>query len=377
MRTSERRPSRWVFVTGQLNWGGAEKQLMLLVKELSRRGHDVSVACVSGETEPYGPILRELGIDVEAFPRRSGWGFSRSLRLRRWLSKKAPTAVCAFGEFAVAHTAFALAGRRVRPRFLAMLRRSALRLSGLRRMFVERALRSADLVCANSEAGRTYGIRELGIAEDRIALLGNVLDPSLQTAGRDREATRRALGLDVTAPTVVYVGRNAYAKDTSTLCRTLVRLAKGVAAVQMLVLGESLDRLPAGCEDPGSKVRWLGTRPDATQIIAAADVLLLTSRSEGTPNVVLEAMAVGTPVVSTAVGDVPRLLAGGAGIVTPVGDDGALAEAVARLLGDPALRRSMASSAVARVSSEFGLEEVVNRLVSLLDAVPADSRSIA
>jgi glycosyltransferase involved in cell wall biosynthesis len=301
----------------------------------------------------------------------------RSLRFRRWLSEKAPTAVCAFGEFAVAHTALALAGRRVRPRFLAMLRRSALRLSGLRRVFVERALRTADLVCANSEAGRSYGIRELGIAEDRIALLGNVLDPSLQVAGRDHEATRRALGLDGTAPTVVYVGRNAYAKDTPTLCRALARLAKGVPAVQIVVLGESLDRLPAGCADPGPEVRWLGARPDAAQIIAAADVLLLTSRSEGTPNVVLEAMALGTPVVSTAVGDVPRLLAGGAGIVTPVGDDRALAEAVARLLSDPEMRRAMASSALARVSREFGLEEVVDRLVSLLDAVPADSRSIA
>jgi glycosyltransferase involved in cell wall biosynthesis len=366
--TGDLRPtSRWVFSTGQLTWGGAEKQLVLLVTELARRGRDVVVACLSGETEPYGPVLRERGIPVASFPRRSALDFGRGWRMRRWLAAQAPSAICAFGEFAVGHTSVALVGRRHRPRVVAMLRRSALRLSGLRRRIVERAYRRADLVCANSAAGRDYGIRDLGIPPDRITLLGNVLDPGMRNGARARLEVRRDLGIAEDAPLVVYVGRNAYPKDMGTLCRTLGRVVEGSPQARAVVLGQWLEGVPNEGPDPGPAVRWLGVRRDAVDVIAAADVLLLTSRSEGTPNVVLEAMSLGTPVVATAVGDVPRLLADGAGMIAPSGDDEALAAHVRRLLADPALRRQVAGTAGRRVADEFGLDRVVDRLETLLE----------
>ncbi len=105
------------FVTGQLGQGGSERQLTLLAQGLAARGHRVTVACLSHHGEPYGSYLRDSGIEVMLFPRRGSWDLRRMWRLRRWFRDRQLDAVCAFGDFAVAYTHFALLLSRDRPRF--------------------------------------------------------------------------------------------------------------------------------------------------------------------------------------------------------------------------------------------------------------------
>jgi glycosyltransferase involved in cell wall biosynthesis len=96
----------------------------------------------------------------------------------------------------------------------------------------------------------------------------------------------------------------------------------------------------------GVQVELLGVRDDVDQLLAAADVLVLPSRSEGLPLIVVEAMAANTPVVATAVGGVPELIDDGTtGLLVPAGDPQALADALARALGDVELRRRLATAA--------------------------------
>jgi glycosyltransferase involved in cell wall biosynthesis len=106
----------------------------------------------------------------------------------------------------------------------------------------------------------------------------------------------------------------------------------------------------------------LGVRSDIVNLLAAADVLLLTSRVEGFPNAVLEAMCAGLPVVSTNVGGVSELvLQEKTGILHPVGDIQGMAGSLKRLLKNPSLREKMGARANKRVLENFNVDKLVER----------------
>lgn len=110
-------------------------------------------------------------------------------------------------------------------------------------------------------------------------------------------------------------------------------------------------------------VRLLGWRRDAADVLAAMDVFLLTSRFEGLPRAVLQAMAAGVPVVATAVGGTPEVVDDGrTGRLVPAGDPEAAGEAVAALAADPGLRHRLAGEAAARLGEEFDIRGMVRRL---------------
>lgn len=97
----------------------------------------------------------------------------------------------------------------------------------------------------------------------------------------------------------------------------------------------------------GSRFRFLGHRGDAVELMAAADIFVLPSRQEGLPVVLMEATSVGAPIVATRVGGVPEIIEDGVdGLLVAPGDPMALADAVARLADDPALRERLAGRAI-------------------------------
>jgi glycosyltransferase involved in cell wall biosynthesis len=120
------------------------------------------------------------------------------------------------------------------------------------------------------------------------------------------------------------------------------------------------------------RIMLLGARDDATELMAAADLLVLPSWREGLPNVVLEAMQAGCPVVATRVGGIPEAVDDGAtGLLVPRDDDAALAAALARLEGDPALRARLAAAAAERCAREHGAEQMVTAMRAVYASVLA------
>jgi glycosyltransferase involved in cell wall biosynthesis len=106
----------------------------------------------------------------------------------------------------------------------------------------------------------------------------------------------------------------------------------------------------------GDRVQFLGFRNDVARVIAAADVVVLPSHAEGFPLAVLEAMACGKPVIATPVGGVAEAVVDGVtGLLTPPGNPAALAEAIARLVSDEALRRRMGAAARRRIEERFSM----------------------
>jgi glycosyltransferase involved in cell wall biosynthesis len=109
--------------------------------------------------------------------------------------------------------------------------------------------------------------------------------------------------------------------------------------------------------------------PDAARLLAAFDVLVLSSRTEGTPMILLEAMAAGVPVVSFAVGGVPNVLSDTTGWLVPPGDLAALQEAVRQALQSEPSAASRAAAARRRVAERFGLEAWLDRVEQIYGEV--------
>lgn len=241
-------------------------------------------------------------------------------------------------------------------------------------MALERLLvRVTDVVVAISPAIRqqlleTYRIGRA--AQYRVIPLGFDLQAFAAIDAAARDAARAALAIPDAVPVIATVGRLTAIKQHDVFLDTVARLADRHPDLVALVAGdgELRDHLQARAARQGlaSHVRWLGWRRDLVTIYAATDVFLLTSRNEGTPVAIIEAMASGVPAVSTDVGGVRDVIDSGAvGLLAPPADATALAAAIERLLTDSAARRAMGDRARARVLDRFGIARLVAEIATL------------
>jgi glycosyltransferase involved in cell wall biosynthesis len=226
------------------------------------------------------------------------------------------------------------------------------------RLFVaiERWLaRRTDRILTVSEAVRD-DLLALGIGTPRqhtVVPLGLDLERFVE-CDRHRGALRDELGLTRDAPLVAIVARLVPIKAHEVFLEAAARVARQVEASRFLVIGDG-ERGPelralAARLGLGDRVQFLGWRADIDRIYADVDVVVLTSRNEGSPVSLIEAMAAARPVVATRVGGVPGLVEDGVtGCLLEPGDVEGLAAAIGDLLGDPERRRAMGMAGRKRV----------------------------
>jgi len=176
----------------------------------------------------------------------------------------------------------------------------------------------------------------LGVARDRVTVVLNGVDAALFQP-RDRAAARRELGLPEAAPLALYVGNLKPEKGVLELARAWPTVARHVADAQLAIVGGGplRDQVAATV---GERARLVGPQPlERVPVwMAACDVLVLPSHVEGTPNVILEALASGRRVVASRVGGVPDLVTSPTlGTLVPPGDVDALADALVLALRQP------------------------------------------
>jgi glycosyltransferase involved in cell wall biosynthesis len=203
---------------------------------------------------------------------------------------------------------------------------------------IEEAFRRAARVVAVSRPLATIA-EELGAARGAIDVVPNGIDRTLFYP-QDRAAARRALGIPVEGPVVLYVGHVAAAKGAHDLVQSFAIASSSLRRARLFVVGDGIDTGTCArlAETLGVDASFVGAEPHARipLWLAACDILALPSWNEGVPNVVLEALASGRRVVATRVGGLPDVVSSDAfGELVPPRDHQALAQALARAVATP------------------------------------------
>lgn len=359
---------RVAVVVSQLGFGGAERQTAALLAALADRPERPHlVACLSHDLEPHGPPLVAAGYRLEVLPRGGSFDLARLVRLRRLLRRERIDLVHAVHLLASGYAWLATRPGR-RPVVLPTVRGAEAGPGALRRAVYRRMFRACPRALVNSRRGARFMQEVLGAPAERIAVVPNGIDFAALAAAARPEALRSELGIPASASLVAYVGKDSRVKNVPRAVEVVRRARAAQPGLHAVFVGGGLDEAARGklaADLPPDRVRLLGPRPDVPSILAAADALLLTSDSEGCPNVVIEALALGTPVVSADVGDVAEILGAGGGTVVPRGDLDAYAAALGRLLADRAGARGAAQREFPRLEARYGLAAMVEGTLAI------------
>jgi glycosyltransferase involved in cell wall biosynthesis len=213
-----------------------------------------------------------------------------------------------------------------------------------------------------------------GVRPARCLLIENGVDTTTFARRGDRAEAKRQLGVSPRGMLIGAIGRLSEEKGFDLLIRAVANLLREGADVQLLIAGDGgqkteLQALIAelGCAE---RVRLLGYCADTRVLYEAFDIFALSSRREGLPNVVLEALAMGVPVVATRIAGVPRLIRheeNGLLVEPEAGEP--LREALARLAGDAELRARLAQAGRKTVESNWSFEVRMQRVAALYDGM--------
>ena len=359
-------PLSLAFVSSLRRWGGGEKWMLAAAVAMRGRGHRVALV-VQPESE-LAVRGRAAGLDVSTV-RMGGWLDPRSLaNLALVLRRARVDVICANldKEIRQARLGALLAGRPVQ---LVARRGSPVPIKDnwhYRLVYT----RAVDRLICNAEAlvepvcgGAPWFDR------GRVRVIPNGVDVD-ELAAQAREGDVRAeLGLTADALVVGCVGEVGRRKGQEHVLAAADALRERFPAVKWLIAGEGdgVAELTARARSLGllrdDRVRFLGFRRDVAAVLAACDLLVLPSRSEGFPNTLLEGMALGLPVAASRADGIPELVVDReTGLLHAVDDLAGFVDDVARLLGDGELRTRLGAAGVRRAREVFG-EERVMRMV--------------
>jgi glycosyltransferase involved in cell wall biosynthesis len=208
-----------------------------------------------------------------------------------------------------------------------------------------------------------------GIDRDRITVLHNSVKPFVAPPLEQVRRVQHSLGLQDEA-VILAVGRLSYEKGIADLLRAAAVLSntKGVPNFRLVLVGdgperEALARLASRLGIEG-KLTMAGFQRDTKPYYSIATLMAVSSHTEGSPNVVLEAMAAGLPIAATAVGGIPEILEEGlTGLMVPPRNPDAMASAILRILTDPEMRLRLGAAARLRAESNFTPEVYKRSLV--------------
>jgi len=363
-----REPWRVTYVIGELGKGGAEYQLVELLRGLDRRRFAPTVVSLSAGGY-WAEAIREMGVGLHHLPQRRRFEIARLRGLRAVLQRCAPQLLHTVLWSGNAYGRLAALGLGV-PVILAAERNVVRRPQwqvGLERVldrwttaYLVNAVAVADEMCGRG-----------GLPRAKMHVVPNGIDlRHLPPYVEDRQAARAQMGFDPGRRLVAQVGRLVPQKDHPTWLRAVALVARHVPDVDFLIVGDGplrpeLERL-ARALGVAERVRFLGLRHDVPALLAGVDVATLTSRWEGLPNAVIEAMAMGAAVVATDVGGCGELVGDDeAGRLVPMDSPEAVARALRVLLDDEQERRRCVRAARRRVEAELTVERMVARTETL------------
>jgi glycosyltransferase involved in cell wall biosynthesis len=240
-------------------------------------------------------------------------------------------------------------------------------------------LRLADRVVTVSRDQRRL-LLERGVDRRRIALVPNVIDAArFREEADDRDAVRARLGIAANIPLITCIGRLSVQKGMDHFLEAAAQVHETRPDTRFLIAGHGPLRgaLEAQAEALGLRdcIRFLGYRADVASILAASDVVALPSRDEGLPVILLEALAMGRPIVATRVGGVPDLIRDGeTGLLVPPGAPEEVAARMLELVTDRDEAERMGQAGLAFVKRNCSPDKAARRLSSIYRTVLNERR---
>jgi glycosyltransferase involved in cell wall biosynthesis len=339
-------------VIGQLTHGGAEGQLAELAIGL-RRVADVFVYCLSDCTEAHGERISRSGIELRTVPAKRRLDPARAFRLARWLERDRVEIAHAFLFIASAY-AYLATRRLPAVRLVSSARNCKIEPSLLRRWILRRAFRASDAIICNSREVERFAVQHYSADRNRIHVVLNGVDIE-----RFRPGEKRDRGVVVGT-----AGRIERQKNLEMFFAAAALFGRERPDATFLVAGDGTlrDHFVRRVAELGlrDRVRFLGNTGDMPAFFQRLDQFWLTSNWEGTPNVVLEAMATGVPVIATRVGGTEELIRDGIdGFLVAREDVAALCAAARRVAEHPDEASRVAQRARETASSRFSIRAMV------------------
>jgi glycosyltransferase involved in cell wall biosynthesis len=339
---------RIAFIAGTLGRGGTERQSLHMIRALVSAGCDVRVCCLT-RGEYFEPELRQIGVDPWWVGRFSS-PLARLTEITARLAAFRPQIIQATHSFVNLYAA--LAARVLRAKSVGALR-CQLQLS--RRdngRWTPWLVSAPDALLVNS-----WKVRDQLKAEKiaKVYCLPNRV-----------EGTKTPVPLaKQTTPVAIFVGRLVPEKRLDVFLRALT-----IAQLPALIVGDGPELTPmralAAELALNQRVTFLGMRDDVANLFAQADMLVLSSDSEGSPNVILEAMAAGLPVITTPAGDAGLIVKDGkTGYVVPFGDAEAMAARMLQLAAAPELRIEFGEAGRQTIQREFTTKTLAEQLLDI------------
>jgi glycosyltransferase involved in cell wall biosynthesis len=378
-----------LFVITQMEIGGAQKVLLAVAHGLPHQKYDVSVCTLYDKGNRIAGVSRKTGLEIFdlGMKKRAGknpigilWRFLRGcLRLYLYLRRKRVNVMQTFSHYS--NIIGPIVARLARTPVVVTSERMSLAHSNSGIRFANRLVSNSGcvthVICV-SDAIRnacTRGVRNPA----KFSTIANGVETerfAIDLTELELAAIRSDLGVAGKRFVLTTVGRLHPQKGHRYLIEAVPSILAQFPETVVLVAGEGALReeieeqiARAGLNDA---VRLIGARQDMPRIYAITDILVLASLWEGMPNVALEAMAAGVPVVATNVdGTGEAVLDGETGLLVPPTDPPALARAICTLLGDSNLRGRMGENGRKRVFSHFRLTDAVGKFDQLYEMLHA------
>jgi len=375
-------PVSVVLLISNLEYGGAQRQVVELANNLNASGHDAHVCCLSD----YVPLSRELN-DADRLlhivAKRHKFDVTVVPRLAKLLTALDTDIVHTFlFDAEMAGRAASILNRKVA--VIGSERNTDYVRRRLHSICLRATGRLFDAIIANSHAGKRFQERTLGIASERVFAVHNGVDTDKfkpQAVSRVREE----LGITPGAPVVAMFASFKKQKNHLMLFRVVQRVLEKLPEARFLCVGGALHQglqssglyhreMLEAVESMGISraVLAIGNRDDVIDVCNSADVTVLTSYREGTPNVLLESMACGVPVVATQAADNAIIIPDGrVGFVVAFDDDKTMADRLVEMLENPTRLEAMGSAARSWAESEFSLSSLARKTLAVYREVLA------
>lgn len=367
-RTHTQEAVRVLHIVGQLGVGGAETQLLGLCSRLDRSRIESSVLSYTLSEDSLAQQFREHGVEVVEFDKfsMSKWAFFQ--RLRKHIKRVNPHIVHCWLYSANFWGRWAAVSCGVKG--IVASERGQFILSGTVPRITERLLGRRTTWVVNARAIAKSLEDKYGVPSDKTKVIGNAVWLPEVDRANCRKRIREELQIDAGQHIVLMVGRRTWEKNYPMFVETAGLVRSKRRDTTFVAIGRStgdqeLERTLNLVNQQGH-VLFVDQRDDIERWYAAADVMCLTSKSEGIPNVVLEAMWSQLPVVCTAFGSAREVIPNDeVGIIVPLDDVQLLADTLDQLLNDPHRRETMGRAAQAHVRKYHSWDAMVRAFESV------------